>query len=206
MLFRSEKIQEQFDKAVEERMQRLTDEELKHNVARSSSAEEKKKYIKLIKQRLGLESKDKSKDSSKKKDWYQELYQSKVLYEDIREDEILADKFKNLENHFKEKREEAERKSVQDLKEFNKANKEWKDRIDEAKKEAKKRMDWIRDGKYDSENGRKGKHKNPNDDPKLKAPGKKQLETSDDADAIMENIRKWRKEALEIIMRAESKD
>ena len=120
-------------------------------------------------------------------------------YNDIKEDEILADKYKNLENFFKEKREEAERKSVQDLKEFNEANKEWKDRIDEAKKEAKKRMDWIRGGKWSTPSGNKGNSKTAT----LESPGKKQLETSEDTEAIMNNIRQWRKEALEYLMRAE---
>lgn len=192
-------IEKQFDKAVEERMQRLTDDELMHNVARSESAEEKRRYAKMIAQRLGVTPGDDSQKTTSEKDWYQNLYQQKMSYEDIREDEILADKYKNLENYFKEKREEAERKSVQDLKEFNEANKEWKDRIDEAKKEVKKRMDWIRGGKWSTPSGKKGNSK----DATLQAPGKKQLETSDNPDEIMKNIRQWRKEALEYLMRAE---
>ena len=195
-----ESIQKQFDKAVEERMQRLTDEEMMHNVARSESAEEKRRYAKIIAQRLGLEPGKDSQKADENKNWYQNLYQQKMLYEDIREDLILADKYKNLENTFKEKREEAESKSVQDLKEFNEANKEWKDRIDEAKKEAKKRMEWIRGGKWGTPSGKKGNSKNAT----LQAPGKKQLETSDDPEIIMKNIRQWRKEALEILLRAES--
>lgn len=194
-----ESIQKQFDKAVEERMQRLTDDELMRNVARSESAEEKRRYAKMIAQRLGVTPGDDSKKATSEKDWYQNLYQQKMSYEDIREDEILADKYKNLENAFKEKREEAERKSVQDLKEFNEANKEWKDRIDEAKKEVKKRMDWIRGGKWSTPSGKKGNSK----DATLQAPGKKQLETSDNPDEIMKNIRQWRKEALEMLVRAE---
>ena len=194
-----ESIQKQFDKAVEERMQRLTDDELMRNVARSESAEEKRRYAKMIAQRLGVTPGDDSKKATSEKDWYQNLYQQKMSYEDIREDEILADKYKNLENYFKEKHEEAERKSVQDLKEFNEANKEWKDRIDEAKKEVKKRMDWIRGGKWSTPSGKKGNSK----DATLQAPGKKQLETSDNPDEIMKNIRQWRKEALEMLVRAE---
>ena len=75
-----------------------------------------------------------------------------------------------------------------------------KDRIDEAKKEAKKRMDWIRGGKWNTPSGKKGNSKNAT----LEAPGKKQLETSDNSEEIMKNIRQWRKEALEILMRAEA--
>ena len=196
-----EKIQKQFDDAVVERMERLTDEELKHNVMRSESAEEKRKYAKIIANRLGVAP---GLDSEKpnKNEWYQELYQEKMLYEDVKEDEMLAAKYKDLENTFKEKREEAERKSVQDLKEFNKANKEWKERIAEAKKEAGKRMDWIRGGKWNTPSGKKGSSKKA----ELLAPGKKQLENSDNEndEAIMQNIRKWRKEALEILLRAEA--
>ena len=194
------KIRKQFDDAVTERMQRLTDDELMHNVARSESAEEKRRYAKMIAQRLGIEPGEDSQKADEKKNWYQNIYQRNMLYEDIKEDEMLADKYRNLENTFKEKREEAERKSVQDLKEFNEANKEWRDRIDEAKKEAKKRMDWIRGGKYDTPSGKKGNSKKAN----LLAPGKKQLETGEDTEAIMKNIRQWRKEALEILMRAEA--
>lgn len=194
------KIRKQFDDAVTERMQRLTDDELMHNVARSESAEEKRRYAKIIAQRLGLEPGEDSQKADEKKKWYQNIYQRNMLYEDIKEDEMLADKYRNLENAFKEKREEAERKSVQDLKDFNEANKEWKKRIDEAKKEARKRMDWIIGGKYDTPSGKKGNSKKAN----LLAPGKKQLETGEDTEAIMKNIRQWRKEALEILMRAEA--
>jgi len=201
-----EKIQKQFDKAVEERMQRLTDQELMHNVARSESPEEKRKYAKLIAQRLGLTP---GQDSKKPKDdeVYQKIYQQRMLYEDIVEDETLAAKYKDIEKAYKEKYEEASRKSAIDEQEFVKANKDWKKRIDDAKGEVKKRLDWIRDGKYDSENGRPGKHKNPENNPKLLYEGKKQLETTDDKETyedIMNNIRKWRKEALELLLRAEA--
>ena len=194
------KLQQQFDKSVEERMQRLTDDELRHNVARSESPEEKRRYAKMIAKRLGVDPGNDSQKSDDKKDWYQKLYQERMMYDDIVEDEMLADKYKNLENHFKEKREEAERKSVQDLKEFNEANKDWKNRIDEAKKEAEKRMDWIRGGKWNTQSGKKGNSKNA----KLLSPGKKQLETSEDTEVIMRNIRQWRKEALEMLLRAEA--
>lgn len=193
------KMQKQFDDAVSERMRRLTDDELMHNVARSESAEEKRRYAKIIAQRLGLEPGEDSQKADEKKNWYQNIYQRNMLYEDIKEDEMLADKYRNLENAFKEKREEAERKSVQDLKEFNEANKEWKERIAEAKKEAGNRIDWIRGGKWNTPSGKKGSSKKAN----LLAPGKKQLETGEDTEAIMKNIRQWRKEALEILMRAE---
>lgn len=194
------KIRKQFDDAVTERMQRLTDDELMHNVARSESAEEKRRYAKIIAQRLGIEPGEDSQKADEKKNWYQNIYQRNMLYEDIKEDEMLADEYRNLENAFKEKREEAERKSVQDLKDFNEANKEWKERIAEAKKEAGNRIDWIRGGKWNTPSGKKGSSKKAN----LLAPGKKQLETGEDTEAIMKNIRQWRKEALEILMRAEA--
>jgi hypothetical protein len=171
-----EKMQQQFDKAVEERMQRLTDDELRHNVARSESPEEKRKYAKLISQRLGL---DPGATSSKPNDktWYQELYQERMDYEDIREDETLAQKLKDYRE---------------------------KDNRDQTRQEVKKRLDWIRDGKYDTDNGRKGKSKKK--EYTLLYPGKRQLSDNDgkDAEDIMKNIRKWRKEALELLLRAEA--
>ena len=195
-----EKIQKQFDNAVTERMERLTDEELMHNVARSESAEEKRRYAKIIAQRLGITPGEDSQKADKEKKLYQHLYQQKMSYEDIREDEMLADKYKTLENAYKEKYEEAARKSAIDEQEFIKANKEWKERIAEAKEEAGKRIDWIRGGKWSTPSGKKGSSKKAT----LEAPGKKQLETSEDTEAIMRNIRQWRKEALEIIMKAEA--
>lgn len=171
-----EKIQKQFDKAVEERMQRLSDKELESNIFRSQSTEEKRKYAKIAAQRLGLTPANNG--DSKKADnshWYQELYQQHMLYEDIKEDETLAAKIKDL-------------------------------RDDEAKKEINKRLEWIREGKYDSANGKKGKHKKKEDEPKLLNPGKKQLadDNKQNVEDIMKNIRKWRKEALEIALRAET--
>lgn len=172
-----EKLQKQFDKAVEERMQRLSDKELESNIFRSQSTEEKRKYAKIAAQRLGLTPANNG-DSKKADDshWYQELYQQHMLYEDIKEDETLAAKMKDL-------------------------------RDDEAKKEINKRLDWIRDGKYDTESGRKGKRKKGNE-PSLIAPGKKQLANDEkqNVEDILKNIRKWRKEALEIALRAESEN
>lgn len=176
------KIQKQFDKAVEERMERLTDEELASNLLRSGSAEEKKMLTKIAKQRLGISSnkEDGDKESNQKNKWYQKEYQRLMDYNDIKEDELLNQK-------------------MRDYREY--------DNTDKTRQEVKKRIDWIRDGKYDSENGRKGKHKNPEDDPELVAPGKKQLDPNGDTkqnEAILKNIRKWRKEALEILMRGEA--
>ena len=157
-------------------MKCLTDTELQHNLIRSSSAEEKRMYAKIIAQRLGL----RPGADSKKPDsetWYQESYQQRITYEDIKEDETLDALCKKLGSRDKK-----------------------------AKSEIEKRLDWISDGKYDSENGRKGKHKNPEDDPKLVAPGKKQFDPDDKKqdEVIMANIRKWRKEALEIALKAEA--
>ena len=200
-----EKLQKQFDTAVEERMARLSDQELASNLARSMDPAEKRKYAKLAAQRMGLEP---GPDSQKpdKDHWYQEYYQQQMTIEDINEDELLDKKYRDLYKDYNEALEEASRKSMQDETNFYKENADWKRRLDEAKTEVKKRKDWIRDGRYDSKTGRPGKHKNPADNPKLIAPGKMQLES--DAESAenrkaMENIRKWRREALEMLIRAE---
>lgn len=201
---KTEKLQQQFDKAVEERMERLTNLELADNLMRSGDAEEKRRLAKIAAQRMGLAPGPTSK-KPKDSDWYQEVYQERMQYEDVIEDETLAAKFKNLGKTYKEKHEEAERKSVLDLQEFNEANKGWKKRIDDAKTEVKKRMDWIRDGKYDTDTGRKGKSQKK--EYVLLEPGKRQLDRdpdNKDNEAAMANIRKWRGEALEILLRAEA--
>jgi hypothetical protein len=173
-----EKIQKQFDKAVSERMERLTDEELMHNVARSESPEERRKYAKIIAQRLGVTPGATSQKPGEDK-WYQEVYQEHMQYDDIREDEILATKLRDYRE---------------------------RDNKDDTRKEVNKRLEWIRNGKYDTPSGRKGKRKKGNE-PNLVAPGKSQFDTNGDEkqnEAIMRNIRQWRKEALEILMRAEA--
>jgi len=176
-----DKIQQQFDKAVEQRMERLTDKELMHNLARSESAEEKRKYAKIIAQRMGVAPvADLTAKQDLDKNWYQHMYQERMEYEDIREEEMLDAKLKDYRES---------------------------DAGDRTKAEVKKRLDWIRNGKYDTPSGRKGNRKKGNE-PDLLAPGKRQFSTDGDEkanEAIMKNIRQWRKEALEILMRAESK-
>ena len=84
-----EKIQKQFDKAVAERIERLTGEELMFNVARSRSIDERRAIAKTIAKRLGIE---KSVDGAKSKEEWQKRYQQLMTYEDIREDELLYQK------------------------------------------------------------------------------------------------------------------
>lgn len=174
-----EKIQKQFDDAVVERMERLTDKELMNNLARSESAEEKRRYAKIIAQRMGLAPVDAlTEKQDLDKNWYQHMYQERMLYDDIREEEMLDAKLKDYREKYAG---------------------------DNTKSEVKKRLDWIRNGKYDTPSGRKGNRKKGNE-PDLLAPGKKQFSSDGDEkanEAIMKNIRKWRKEALEILMRAE---
>ena len=199
-----DKLQKQFDKAVQERMDRLTDREIQDNLVRSESIEERRKYAKMIAQRLGLKP-DANSEQAKDSDRYQTDYQRHMLYDDIAEDLLLAEKKADLYKSYMEGKEEATRKSAIDENEYVKANKDRKKRLDEAKTEIEKRLDWIRDGKYDSKNGRKGKHKDPSKAPKLLVPGKRQLETTEDEkgiEDIMENIRKWRKEALQLAEQA----
>jgi hypothetical protein len=165
-----DKLQVQFDKAVNERMERLSDEELQHNVAHSDNAEDKRRFAKLIAKRLGIDPGASAKKPEEKQ-WYQEVYQQYMQYDDIREDETLASKVKDV-------------------------------RDEKAKKEINKRLKWIREGKF--EETKDGKKKAKGD---LLAPGKKQLETNGDEkrnQEILSNIRKWRKEALEIALKAEA--
>lgn len=81
-----ETIRKQFDKAVDERIARLTDDELKSNLARSKSIEEKRRYAKVIHSRLGGNGKD---AGNAKEEWQRE-YQGLMQYDDIREDEELS--------------------------------------------------------------------------------------------------------------------
>lgn len=81
-----ETIRKQFDKAVDDRIARLTDDELKSNLARSKSIEEKRRYAKLIHSRLGGNGKD---AGNAKEEWQRE-YQGLMQYDDIREDEELS--------------------------------------------------------------------------------------------------------------------
>ena len=197
---RIDKLQKQFDDAVEQRMERLTANELMHNVARSESSEEKRKYAKIIARRMGMEPGKNSKNPGD--DWYYDVYQKRMQYDDIQEDLMLNQKIKDLHKSYQEGFEEAARKSAVDQNEYVRANKDWKERLDDAEKEAERRLEWIRGGKWDTPSGKKGSSKKAT----LLYPGQKQLDYSDDKanEAIMKNIRKWRKEALEILMRAEN--
>lgn len=175
-----DKIRKQFDDAVYQRMERLSDKELMNNLARSESAEEKRRYAKIIAQRLGVAPVSGLTDKQDfDKNWYQHIYQERMQYDDIREEEMLDAKLKDYREKYAG---------------------------DKTRAEVNKRLDWIRNGKYDTPSGRKGNRKKGNE-PDLLAPGKKQFSTDGDEkanEAIMKNIRKWRKEALEILMRAES--
>ena len=158
-----DKIREQFDKAVKQRMERLDDDELKHNLARTESVQEKRMLAKIIAQRLGLEGKDAQKATT---DW-QAAYHKQMLYDDIREDELLAQKLKEV-----------------------------KDVDAEAAKKIERLLKYIREGQYEeNEKGRKVK------DASLVAPGKKQFGGGASDEEIMKNIRRWRKEALEIALK-----
>ena len=173
-----EKIQQQFDKAVQERMDRLTDDEINSNLVRSQDIEERRKYAKMIAQRMGYST---YVDAKKADDdhWYQKDYQRLMQYNDIKEDEILADKVRNL----KKRKLQADKKVLSEI---------------------DKLMDWIRDGKYDSKSGRPSKSKQYN----LMEPGKNSFDANDPEknEAVMKNIRKWRKEALELAEKAEKLD
>ncbi|UKK52167.1 hypothetical protein L6472_06185 [Prevotella sp. E13-17] len=161
-----EKIQEQFDDAVIERMERLTDKELMHNVARSSSLDERRMYAKVIHSRLGLSTS--SVDGKKATKYpYQQEYQRLMQYDDIKEDELLFNGKDSI------------------------TDEDTKKRIDQL-------MDWIRDGRYATPSGRASKTK-----PVMEV-GKKQLIDADEEtrQEAMENIRRWRKEALELMMRS----
>ena len=141
-----DKIRKQFDKAVDERIARLTNEELRDNLGRSTSIEERRRYAKLIHRRIGGGGED---ARNAKEDW-QQNYQQLMQYDDISEDELLSVKKK-------EARTRGDNKTV---------------------KAIQKLQDRIRDK------------------------GKKKLGSGDDAER-MEKIRHWRREALELAMRAE---
>ena len=141
-----DKIRKQFDKAVDERIARLTNEELRDNLGRSTSIEERRRYAKLIHSRIGGGGED---ARNAKEDW-QQNYQQLMQYDDISEDELLSVKKK-------EARTRGDNKTV---------------------KAIQKLQDRIRDK------------------------GKKKLGSGDDAER-MEKIRHWRREALELAMRAE---
>lgn len=174
---RAEKIQKlqlQFDKAVNERMERLTDKELANNLLRSRDVTEKRMYAKIATRRLGLT----PGATSKKPDedhWYQEEYQKRMIYEDVKEDELLASKRKKLDSFL----------------------------TDTEKSEIKKRLDWITDGRWNTRSGRPNKKSLPSD---LMDPGKRQLFENDNDEEVMNNIRKWRREALEILLKVEDKN
>jgi len=153
---RMEKLQEQFDKAVKERMERLTDEELATNLQRTQSAEERRALANTIAKRLYGTT---SIDGKKPTEEWQKSYQSLMDYNDIKEDEQLS----------------MMKKQVTDK---------------DAKKKIEKLTDWMRDGRKV--------------DGIIVAKGKKQLYTGNNQE-VMDNIRKWRKEALEIAEQSLSK-
>ena len=144
-----DKLQGQFDKAVKERMERLTEEELITNLQRTQSMEERRALANTIAKRFYGTN---SVDGKKPKETWQENYMWLMDYNDIKEDDRLS----------------ATKKLVTDEK---------------AKKEIEKRLDWMRDGKKFGGS--------------VVTKGKKQLYTGDNQ-KVMDNIRQWRKEALEI--------
>lgn len=156
-----EKIQKQFDNAVKERMERLTDEELVTNLQRTQSAEERRALANTISRRFfGTNSVD-GKKPTEDEEW-QKNYQSLMEYNDIKEDQQLS----VMKKQVKEKK-----------------DKKAYDEID-------KLGDWMRDGRKV--------------DGIIVAKGKKQLYTGNNQE-VMDNIRKWRKEALEIAEQSLSK-
>ena len=167
-----------FTEDVQQRMDRLNDEELLNTIGRVSDEKEREMLVKMAKKRLKLTYGQEEEKSDDNKDWYQKLYNNLMDGKDLKEDEILGYKVKHLKNL-----------NLQ--------------RNKKALSEIDKLQDWIRDGKYDTESGRKGKSK---ETPDLLYPGKRQLLDGNEKQNghIMANIRKWRKEALEIAIRAES--
>lgn len=151
-----EKIQKQFDKAVAERMDRLTDEELVTNLQRTQSAEERRALANTISRRFfGTNSVDGKKPTEE----WQKNYQSLIEYNDIKEDQQLS----------------MIKKKVTDKK---------------AHDEIEKRVRWIREGRTI--------------DGIIVAKGKRHLYTGNNQE-VMDNIRRWRKEALEIAEQSLSK-
>lgn len=144
-----DKIRKQFDKAVDERIARLTNEELRDNLGRSTSIEERRRYARLIHSRIGGD----GKDAQNAKEEWQQNYQHLMQYDDISEDELLSVKKK-------EARTRGDNKTV---------------------KAIQKLQDRIRDK------------------------GKKKLGTGNDAD-LMNKIRQWRREAIELAIRAEGEE
>ncbi len=85
------KIRKQFDKSVQERIDRLDDEELRHNLLRSKSLEERRLLAKAVASRFGLAA---GEDVKNAKEQWQQNYQQLMEYEDIREDALLSAKKK----------------------------------------------------------------------------------------------------------------
>ena len=85
------KIRKQFDKSVQERIDRLDDEELRHNLLRSKSLEERRLLAKAVASRFGLAA---GEDAKNAKEQWQQNYQQLMEYEDIREDALLSAKKK----------------------------------------------------------------------------------------------------------------
>lgn len=83
-----EKIQKQFDNAVQERMDRLDDQELLSNFTRSTSQQERRMLGKIIAARvLGTDT-----DGNKPQQEWQRLYQAWRSYEDVRDAALLGKK------------------------------------------------------------------------------------------------------------------
>lgn len=86
---RHESYLKKFTEDVQSRAERLTDEELKHYVARSKSLDERRMIARTIAKRLGI---TQSVDGEKAKEEWQQNYQHLMTFEDIREDEMLYQK------------------------------------------------------------------------------------------------------------------
>lgn len=85
------KIRKQFDKSVQERIDRLDEEELRDNLLRSKSLEERRLLAKAVASRFGLAA---GEDAKNAKEQWQQNYQQLMEYEDIREDALLSAKKK----------------------------------------------------------------------------------------------------------------
>ena len=81
-----EKIRKQFDKAVEERMDRLTGEELQRNLERSQDQDERRMVAKIIHKRILGSGQDAKKATTD----YQRQYQKWMTYGDIVDAETLS--------------------------------------------------------------------------------------------------------------------
>jgi len=102
------KIRKQFDKSVQERIERLDEEEIRQNLLHSKSLEERRMLAKAVASRFGLTAGD---DAKKAKEQWQQNYQLLMEYEDIREDAMLSAKKKEANDR-------GDRKTVKDIEKF----------------------------------------------------------------------------------------